>query len=493
MTHPSIHTTPHQQPSPLHAIWRTADALFLITLIASGMLALAIGYQYGSFALGAAVAFGLIALGAAAFVVARGTLTSCLALAFCNVAMVALHIQLGRGTEEFHFGVFVLLALMLAYRDWRPVLFVAALFAVHHVAFDRLQAMGMGVYCTPTPDFFKMLVHASYVIVQTGVELAIARYMHNSTLQGAELTAIVAVLNRDRHIALNVEHVAVETAGGRALKDAILKVKGAMENITDTSHNIESAVAEIASGNENLAQRTEQTSASLQQVAMSIGTITQNVTQSAAAASQADALSRSASLAAHGGADVVHQVVETIHGIQASSKHIADITSLIDGIAFQTNLLALNAAVEAARAGEQGRGFAVVAAEVRNLAQRSAEAAREIQAVISNSLSRIDEGARLATSAGASMDSIVDSVKKVESILHDIVHAAQRQSEGVNDINSAVLQLDANAQKDSTTVDELAAVAMHLREHAHALSASIDSFDIGSRASGARNAVLLAA
>jgi methyl-accepting chemotaxis protein len=465
--------------APLRSIAYKADTLFFSALILSGLLSLVIGYWYDTFTLALAVAAGLVVAGAATFLTLRGTLASSLLLAACNAAMVMLHIQLGRGTVEFHFGVFVLLALLLAYRDWRPVLFTAGLFAVHHILFDRLQAFGVGVYCTPTPDFLKMVMHALYVVVQTGVELGIAHFMRNSTLQGAELAAIVNALDREGHIALNVEPVPVRTTGGKALKSAVLKVKDALDSIAGSSHRIEDATQKIAQGSEHMAQRTEKTSVGLQQVATSIGEITQNVSASAEATAKADTLSHSASTSAQSGAEVVHRLVDTIHGLQDHSKHIAEITGVIDGIAFQTNILALNAAVEAARAGEQGRGFAVVAAEVRSLAQRSANAAKEIQTLINDSVLRINEGAQLASSAGASMDSIVDAVKNVECILRDIAQSAQRQSEGIQHINTVVVQLDTGAQENSALVDQLAATSIDLREQAHALWKSIGTFDIG--------------
>jgi methyl-accepting chemotaxis protein len=464
---------------PLHAIARRSDNLFFLTLAVSGLLSLVIGYQYNTFGLALGVAPALVVLGALAYLGMRATLASCLTLAFCNAGMVMLQIQLGRGTVEFHFGVFVLLALLLAYRDWRPILFTAALFAVHHVLFDRLQAMGLGFYCTPSPDFLKMVAHALYVVVQTGIELMLAHFMRIAALQGAELAAIVSVLDSDARVALSVEGVQVSTAGGLALKKAVLKVKDALGSIADSGHTITDIAERIAEA-ACTAQRTEKASTGLQQVAVSIGEITQNMSQSADASSQANKLSHSASAAAQQGAEVVHKLVETIEGIQVSSKRIAEITSMIDGIAFQTNILALNAAVEAARAGEQGRGFAVVAGEVRTLAQRAASAAKEIQGLINDSVVRINDGAQLAENAGTSIDSIVESVRNVESILTEIAQSTQRQSEGITHVNDVVLNLDADAQLNSSLVDQLASTSTHLRDQAQALWASIESFDIGS-------------
>jgi len=242
--------------------------------------------------------------------------------------------------------------------------------------------------------------------------------------------------------------------------------------------SIQTASAEIATGNADLSQRTEHTASNLQQTASSIEQLTGTVRQSADAASQANQLASSAAAVAQRGGVVVSQVVTTMDEINTSSKKIADIIGTIDGIAFQTNILALNAAVEAARAGEQGRGFAVVASEVRSLAQRSAEAAREIKSLIGASVERVESGARLVQDAGSTMTEIVASVQRVSDIIGEISAASSEQSTGINHVNGAVLQLDQMTQQNAALVEESAAAAESLKDQAHRLADAVGVFKL---------------
>jgi len=252
----------------------------------------------------------------------------------------------------------------------------------------------------------------------------------------------------------------------------LLQVRSAVEGITNAS-------VEIANGNQDLSARTEQTASSLQSTAQSMEQITATVQQSTDAARQANQLAASAAeVAARGGA-VVGEVVKTMDAIHNSSRKIADIIGVIDGIAFQTNILALNAAVEAARAGEQGRGFAVVAGEVRTLAQRSAQAAREIKALIGNSVDAVESGSQLVGSAGTTMSDIVSSVHRVGDIVGEISSAAVEQSNGIGQVNGAVNQLDQMTQQNAALVEQSAAAAASLRDQATRLSEAIQAFHLG--------------
>jgi methyl-accepting chemotaxis protein len=239
---------------------------------------------------------------------------------------------------------------------------------------------------------------------------------------------------------------------------------------------ISTASTQIATGNQDLSARTEQAASSLQQSAASMEQLTGTVRQSAESASQAAQLASSAAQVAQRGGQVVSEVVSTMDQINASSKKIADIIGVIDGIAFQTNILALNAAVEAARAGEQGRGFAVVASEVRSLAQRSAEAAREIKGLIGQSVDKVEAGSRLVQDAGSTMDEIVVSVKRVTDMISEISAASGEQSQGIGQVNVAVSQLDQMTQQNAALVEESAAAAESLKDQALRLSGIIGTF-----------------
>ena len=257
---------------------------------------------------------------------------------------------------------------------------------------------------------------------------------------------------------------------------------GTIAQVREAAESIQTASAEVASGNIDLSQRTEQAASSLQQTASSIEQLTANVRQSADAAAQANQLAASASTVAERGGQVVSQVVGTMDEINAASKKIADIIGTIDGIAFQTNILALNAAVEAARAGEQGRGFAVVASEVRSLAQRSADAAREIKILIGTSVARVDAGTRLVRDAGSTMGEIVVSVQRVTDVIGEITAAAAEQSQGISQVNRAVAQLDQMTQQNAALVEQSAAAAESLREQAQRLAGVVGTFELDASA-----------
>jgi len=254
------------------------------------------------------------------------------------------------------------------------------------------------------------------------------------------------------------------------LATMIESLRGTVTQIRRSTDNIALASGEIAVGNNSLASRTEQTASSLQQAAATMEQLTQTVRQTSQSASEANTLATSAAQGASNGGEVVARVVTTMDEINASSRKITDIIGVIDGIAFQTNILALNAAVEAARAGEQGRGFAVVAGEVRSLAQRSAEAAREIKSLIGASVERVEAGGQLVTEAGGTMQGIVDGVHKVSDIIEEISRASAEQATGISQVNASVSALDEMTQQNAALVEESAAAAESLKDQARQLA-----------------------
>jgi methyl-accepting chemotaxis protein len=266
---------------------------------------------------------------------------------------------------------------------------------------------------------------------------------------------------------------------GDAINQFVNQMSGTIGSIYEAVETITTASSEIATGNSDLSSRTEQQASSLEETASSMEELTGTVKLNAENAEQANALaSQSCDIATKGG-DLIRQVVDTMSSINASAQEISDIIGVIDGIAFQTNILALNAAVEAARAGEQGRGFAVVASEVRSLAQRSAEAAKEIKELISGSVSKIDGGNKLVNQSGDTMEEVVTSIKRVNDIMSEIAAASSEQASGIEEVSKAVMQMDEMTQQNAALVEEAAAAAESLQQQAGGLSERVATFKIG--------------
>ncbi|MBC3932488.1 methyl-accepting chemotaxis protein [Undibacterium curvum] len=264
----------------------------------------------------------------------------------------------------------------------------------------------------------------------------------------------------------------------QALKEMNTSLLNIVSQVRSSTDNIASASTEIATGNMDLSSRTEQQAGSLEETASSMEELTSTVRQNADNARQANQLAVSASEIAMKGGDVVAQVVDTMNGINESARKIVDIIGVIDGIAFQTNILALNAAVEAARAGEQGRGFAVVAAEVRNLAQRSASAAKEIKVLIDDSVGKVERGTQLVGEAGATIQEVVSSVRRVTDVVTEISAASQEQTSGIDQINIAITQMDETTQQNAALVEQAAAAAASLQDQAASLSEVVSVFKV---------------
>jgi methyl-accepting chemotaxis protein len=318
-------------------------------------------------------------------------------------------------------------------------------------------------------------------VLSLGLGILLAGYLASSItrpLRRAE-TMARAIADMDLSGAPQTHYAGDETGLLlRALDRMRAALLSTLQQVRGVADGISTASTQIASGNVDLSSRTEQTASNLQQTAGSMEELTGTVTQTADSARSASQLASAASEAAAKGGSVVSQVVSTMDEINTSSKKIGDIIGVIDGIAFQTNILALNAAVEAARAGEQGRGFAVVASEVRSLAQRSAEAAREIKALIGASVDKVESGALLVQQAGSSMTDIVARVQRVSDIIGEITVAAAEQSQGIGQVNTAVSQLDQMTQQNAALVEESSAAAESLRDQAVKLADVVGTFKL---------------
>jgi len=316
------------------------------------------------------------------------------------------------------------------------------------------------------------------VVVLLGMAVAalLVRSIRDPLARSVDLAQAIAAGDLTQRIASTRRDEFGELQRALGQMNAFLaQVVGGVRGATD---NVATASREIASGNHDLSLRTEQTASSLQQTASSMEHLTGTVAQNADAARQARQLAGSASEAASRGGAVMGEVVSTMQGITEASRRITDIIGVIDGIAFQTNILALNAAVEAARAGEQGRGFAVVASEVRSLAQRSAEAAKEIKRLIGASGDKVEAGASLVQTAGSTMGEIVGAIRRVSDIMEEIVAATTQQATGIGEVNQAVAQLDRMTQQNAALVEQAAAAAQALREQSAQMTEMVGVFQL---------------
>ncbi|MEG2047642.1 MAG: methyl-accepting chemotaxis protein [Comamonas sp.] len=452
-------------PLDAQAVGRQADLLLLVLILASAIAAVAIGAVMSTAVLPAVVGGALAALALASFALARGSLWTRFVLPLLLSATVALHIQVSLGMIEFHFGVFVTLALVMVYRDWRVVLACAVFFAVHHVLFDRLQAWGLGMYCLTEASFPRVLLHAAYVVLQTGVEIFIVYRMNQAFAQGRELNTLVQQVDQPRAMVLDVATTPVATAVAQRLQQMFMRVHDTVGSVKQAAAAMQSASARIAAGSQELSARTEQARHSVEETATAAHEIRQTVASTAQIAQHAHGLVDQAAQTAQQGGQMVRQLVQNMQTVQRGSDEIASIVGVVDSLAFQTNLLALNAAVEAARAGEQGRGFAVVAEEVRRLALRSSEAAKDIRRQIDQSVQAVAQGSALSGQVQDVMQGFESRIGEVAERMQDIAQAAVQQHEGIAQISDAIGQLEQVTSQNAELAEQSLATAQILQAH----------------------------
>jgi methyl-accepting chemotaxis protein len=317
------------------------------------------------------------------------------------------------------------------------------------------------------------------VVISVGAAIVITRGLLKQLGGEPDYTASIAgsIANGDLSISINTSSTDKDSllVEMKEMRNSLVGIVGQVRTGTET---IGTASREIAAGNIDLSSRTEMQASSLEKTASAMEELTSTVKQNADNARQANQLAANASDVARKGGEVVSQVVDTMSSINESANKIVDIIGVIDGIAFQTNILALNAAVEAARAGEQGRGFAVVASEVRNLAQRSAGAAKEIKTLIGDSVEKVERGSKLVGQAGVTMDEVVDSVRRVTDIMGEIASASQEQSAGIEQVNQSIIEMDSMTQQNAALVEEAAAAAQSLQDQAGELARVVSIFKL---------------
>lgn len=473
--------TAAQPRSAMHAIHVRADRLMVGVLAGLLILTFALTPRYDTwqwaFLVGVPAA---LIPGAFAFIY-PGSLLTRMSVAASLMVFSALNIHQAYGLTELHFGIFVLLAFLLCYRDWRPIALAAGVAAVHHLSFYYFQQLGYGVMCFTKPSLGIVLVHAAYVIAETVVLSYLAHLMRAESLQAAELQRLVEAMDRQGAIDLRESDDTVDSEAGRALSGVITRLRDTIAALTNGTQLVAEAARESATDSAELADRNRTQTEALAETGNAVRQLGDIVARNAEQASEANQLVDSAVKIAAKGGDVVSRVVTTMGEISSSSRKIVDIISVIDEIAFQTNLLALNAAVEAARAGEHGRGFAVVASEVRSLAQRSATAAKEIKQLIENSVDNVAAGGRLVGEAGATMNDLVAGVRGIANIMHQLQSSFAHETGGLQQVDQSLQKMDAVTQSNGELVRSMAATAGNLKDRGDELSAAIRVFDVGSQ------------
>ena len=460
-------------PSALHR----NDTVVLAAIATVYLGALIYGSIYDSFGLGLLVGAVLLGLSLALAFTSKGGTGSQLGLPVLGMAMVGLMIHVSRGHNEAHFAVFAFLACLVVYRRAAPILMGAVAIAVHHLSFNQFQAWGWGPMCFSEASFMRVVEHALFVVAETGVLLFLAARAKAEFDAAGELADIAEhLLSEDGSVDLRLPPARHHSRANVKLREAVTHIATSMQQVRQAADAIRHASNDIASGNQALSSRTEQAASSIQETASSVEQIAATIRNSTDHAHQANDLAGQASRVAVEGGEAVGRVVQTMSGIQHSSRKITDIIGVIDGIAFQTNILALNAAVEAARAGEQGRGFAVVAGEVRTLAQRSAEAAKEIKQLITSSVEQVESGSSLVGNAGDTIGQVVEQVRRVTELVGEISNSSSEQNHGIAQINTAISQLDHATQQNAALVEQTAAAAQSLSHQAESLTQAVGVF-----------------
>lgn len=449
-----------------------ADRLMLALVAIASILAFPIGWHYSNMDIATWAAPLLIAVAAGLYACCAGTAVTRYALPLILCAAVALQIQVSLGTLEFHFGVFVTLALVMVYREWRVVVACAAFFAIHHILFDRLQAWGYEIYCTSAADFQKILLHAIFVVLQTAVEIFMLLRISSSFKQGIELQALVNTIHDGDRFNLHISSENVQPPLALDLKQLIMKLDSIVRTVTDSVAQLHATTQSIQSGSSDLSVRTETACSALEETANAAARVLSIVEQARSLAQDADRVTHDAAHAAQQSHTLVEQLAQSMSAINQQSEQIADIATVVDGLAFQTNLLALNAAVETARAGEHGRGFAVVAEEVRHLALRSADSAKQIRELIQT----VGVGSAQSKDALNAIGTLSRMAHDITSRMQDIASATHSQTEAMSDITQAIHQLESTMSQNAALAEQSSAFAASLQRQTVHLADSVQAF-----------------
>ena len=457
--------------APLAKSARHTDLLVGAALLANVALAFALAAPEQSYALWAQWALPCLGLTALALWQWRGSLLSRTVLGAALVVMVGLEMVLRPGHNELFLNVMLTMSLMPSYRSWRFMVVMAGGFALIPLALMTGWLPG------GMPESAGLSL--GLLVAQAFLLTHVAWRDQARERERFDIEFLIRAMGSEGPIRLNFDAIKAESAMGLRLKHVQERMAAAMRQVSVAAQGVQGASKVLGDSSDELMSRTERSHAGLRDAAMCLDQITVIVRSSAEAAIEARAMAAKASDLAKRGGDIFEQVVTKMHDIDGASRKITDIVAVIDGIAFQTNILALNAAVEAARAGEQGRGFAVVAAEVRNLALRASDSAKEVKVLIGTSMDTVESGTALVNAAGKTMHEVVSSVQKVGAVFDSLSADTSEHAAGIDAVTQSVKELDEVTRQNVAVAERSNDIARELMDHAECLSQVLSSFRLG--------------
>ena len=468
--------------SRLEAHYQHADRLMLPLLWGLFVLAMYLAPWWGTWQLVYTYGLGLALIPTLLILIKPGTRLTRLSVAVAFMLFCALHIHQSFGVTELHFGIFVLLAVLLCYRDWAVIVTAAAVAALHHLSFYYLQSIGWNTICFAEPSLGRVFSHAAYVLVETAVLTYIAIWLHRDAVQADELQLLVDSMEGGQQGSIELLSADAEytSAGASALGETLQVVSKAVAHVRGAALTIHQRLNELADINMEVRTGADRQAGMATEAVQAVDAIRSAGGEGLAKAADALAMAEELARQVHDGSGTMRESVLSMSGISDSSSSIGQITDVIDGIAFQTNILALNAAVEAARAGPEGRGFAVVAGEVRTLAERSARAAGEIRALIETSTQQVEEGSAKINATEAVMGRLLEEVAKLTAVLQENRRLSQEQSRLVKDVGRIVGGVSAIAQDNQGLMQQAGHAVSQLDQATQGLVASVQRFKVGS-------------
>ncbi|MEJ5175534.1 MULTISPECIES: methyl-accepting chemotaxis protein [Erwinia] len=459
-------------------IWQQAD--FLMLFLSWGMWAIAclIGWMMDSFMLALGVGGALAIVATLVRYVWPGRLITRLWFAFTLIAFSALLIQLGQGEVEYHFSIFVLLSALLAYRDFRPLLMGAATAAVHHALFNYFQENDLyGIVCFTHPGFHMVVFHAIFVVAQTAILIFIAHRMAADARAACEVAELAAWINREPgRLTLGQGSNESKTPFARTFSSTLGTMRGTLNQVSEGVSTLLEESDSILQRNAALSQRTDEQANALAVAATAMEQMSEAATLTSEKAHAAQQLAQGANRVAKRGGENIASAVNSMTQIEQESQRINVILELIDGIAFQTNILSLNASVEAANAGQHGQGFAVVAAEVRILAGRCENAAKDIRQLISTSVERTHSGTEQVAEAGKTMQEIIQTINGLNDLVKELADMNDQQLTSITQMKDSVESIDSSVQHNLKHVAETLEVAQLQQRQAEAVQQAIAVF-----------------